>query len=180
MSIKYVSVILLFVSMMSSYYTTYAFFVNAEPSGKIGCEQTGTLKVKCCQYHIINRSPSNPAGSLVNFCTDCDVGPGGVKQNCSERYIDSIITGAEDPQPEPDTPFKERIPPGAIEKAEPIDEQNSNNLGEKVQPQQGFTEQPFTENIKGDNNPSNDFNIQSTEDSIEDEGSNGEQNNPDS
>jgi hypothetical protein len=166
------SILLIFSSLFSSYYTTYAFFVNAEPSGKVGCERTGTLKVKCCQYHIINKSPSNPAGSLVNYCTDCDVGPGGVPQNCGERYIDSVITGLEDPKPEKDTPFKEHIPPGVIEKAEPIIEGNPNNPGEKVQPQQGFTGQLSSETLEGNNDLSNSYDAQSAENNIENEDNN--------
>jgi hypothetical protein len=67
------------------------FRVLADPSGPISCFRTGTVKITCCQDHIINRSPANPAGTLVTYCTDCDIGPGGQlvsgATNCSERYI---------------------------------------------------------------------------------------------
>jgi hypothetical protein len=75
----------------------------AEPSGSMTCYRTGTLTRTCCQDHIINRSPSNPAGTLVTYCTDCKVGPGGTSDECGERYIPM---GAEQPL----TP----IPPAAV------------------------------------------------------------------
>ena len=93
-SIKYTSVSLLFFLVFVSYYTTYAFWAQAEPSGPVGCERTGTVKVTCCQEHIINRNPTNPAGILVTYSTDCDIGSGGGKpsgsegyKNCGERYL---------------------------------------------------------------------------------------------
>jgi hypothetical protein len=82
--------------------------VLAEPSGGISCQRTGTLIVTCCQDHIINRSPANPAGTLVTYCTDCQVGRGGTGEplyDCSERYIKM---GLEQP-PVP-------VPPGAVAK----------------------------------------------------------------
>jgi hypothetical protein len=65
--------------------------VLAEPSGPIDCRRTGTVAVTCCQEHIINRSPSNPAGTLVKYCTDCNIyydqaGDWHIK-DCGERYI---------------------------------------------------------------------------------------------
>lgn len=75
----------------------------AEPSGSMTCYRTGTLTRKCCQDHIINRSPANPAGTLVTYCTDCKVGPGGTTVECGERYIEM---GAEQPL----TP----VPPAAV------------------------------------------------------------------
>jgi hypothetical protein len=63
--------------------------------------------VRCCQEHIINRSPANPAGSLVEYCTDCskiyDSEGNWHVQNCGDRYI---RMSAEDPS----TP----VPPGAL------------------------------------------------------------------
>jgi hypothetical protein len=96
---------LLVVAAFSSSIPYTTFQALAEPSGPVGCERTGTVKITCCQEHIINRSPANPAGTLVTYCTDCDIGPGGMGNyiNCSERYIKM---GAEQP---PITP-----PPGAV------------------------------------------------------------------
>jgi hypothetical protein len=178
---KYTFMLLLFISVFSSYYATYALLANAEPSGKIGCQITGTLKVKCCQYHIINRSPSNPAGSLVNYCTDCDVGPGGVKQNCSERYIDSVDTGLEDPKPEPKPPLTEHVPPGVIENSKPITEQNPNSL-DKNALQQGFSEQLSSadnsiDDSGGENEQNNNNNAESEENTAENENNENGQNN---
>jgi hypothetical protein len=84
-----VVVSVLVVAITYSSYSFSSFWVFAVPSGPIGCETAGTLKVKCCQYHIINRSPSNPAGTLEAYCTTCDIGPGGPPnyQNCSEREL---------------------------------------------------------------------------------------------
>lgn len=101
-----------------SYYTTYAFWAHAAPSGQINCKRTGTLIVTCCQDHIINRSPSNPAGTLVTYCTDCEVGPGGQNppaplRNCGERYI-QVFEQDPNPPPPPKPPFSEQIPPGVI------------------------------------------------------------------
>jgi hypothetical protein len=59
----------------------------AEPSSSMTCKRTGTSTRTCCQDHIINRSPSNPAGTLVTYCTDCKVGPGGITVECGKRYI---------------------------------------------------------------------------------------------
>jgi hypothetical protein len=85
-----------------------ALQVLAEPSGGISCQRSGTLTVTCCQDHIINRSPANPAGTLVTYCTDCTVGRGGATgeegylHDCSERYIQMSVQELEP------------IPPGAI------------------------------------------------------------------
>jgi hypothetical protein len=38
----------------------------------------------------------------VQYCTDCDIGPGGVYQNCSERY-QPLRPGAQEPTPPPPT-----------------------------------------------------------------------------
>ena len=95
---------------MYSSYSLSTFWVFAEPSGSIKCHRSGTLKETCCQDHIINRSPSNPAGTLVTYCTDCDIGPGGgfsSFHNCSERYIQA----AEEPTP---TPTPSLTVPGSI------------------------------------------------------------------
>ncbi len=135
-SLKNICILLLCLSIFGSYYTASTFFAHA--AVKIGCEIAGTLKVKCCQQQVINRSPSNPAGTLVNYCTDCDVGPGGVYRNCSERYIQMFEQDPSPPQTNP--PFKERIPPGAIEQSQPLTLQDSSNVGENVPSQQGFTE----------------------------------------
>lgn len=136
-----------------SYYATYTFLTHAEPSGPIGCERIGTLKIKCCQEHIINRSPSNPAGPLVNYCTDCDIGPGGEPnyQNCSERYIQMF---EQDPNPQPPTkpPFSERIPPGVIGETQPLTEQDQNGINQNVPYQQDFAGQLHSsETLGGDN-----------------------------
>ena len=87
----------------------------------------------------INRSPSNPAGTFVTYCSDCDVGPGGVYQNCGERYIQMFEVDPNTPPTNP--PFKERIPPGVIEKAQPLTQQNPTGVDENVPSEQGFTEQ---------------------------------------
>jgi hypothetical protein len=40
----------------------------------------------------------------VQYCTDCDIGPGGVAQNCSERY-QPLRPGAPEPTPPPTGPL---------------------------------------------------------------------------
>jgi hypothetical protein len=175
--------LLLFVSVFVSYYTTYAFLAHAEPSGNVKCYRTGTLERTCCQDHIINRGPSNPAGTLVTYCTDCEIGPGGVSQNCGDRYIQAF---EQDPNP-PATksPFKERLPSGVIEQSQPLTQQNPNGVNENIPPQQEFTEQlSSSETLEGDNvvenAQNNDFSEQSEENNIEDESNDNEQNNTNS
>ncbi len=109
------------------------FWAQAEPSGKIQCWRTGTVKQTSCHDHIINRSPSNPAGKLVTYCADCEEGPGGYVQNCSERYIQMF---QQDPKP----PFSERISPGVIEQTQPLSQQESDSINENVAPQRDITE----------------------------------------
>ena len=168
-----------------SYYTTYAFY--AEAAGPIKCNRTGTLIVTCCQDNIINRSPSNPAGTLVTYCTDCEVGPGGQDppaplRNCGERYI-QMFEQDPNPPPPPKPPFSERIPPGFIEQAQPLTEQNPNGANDNVPPQQDFTEQLSSEILEGDNvadnEQNNDFSTLSEENNGE-ESINNEQNNTNS
>ena len=88
----------------------------------------------------------------------------------------------QDPNPPspPKPPFSERIPPGVIEQAQPLTQQNPNGINENVPPQQEFTEQlSASETLEGDrvadNEQDNDFSTQS-EESDEDEGINDEQN----
>ena len=157
-SLKCTCILLLCLSMFGSYYTTSTFLAHA--AVPIGCERTGTVKVKCCQEHIINTSPSNPAGTLVNYCTDCDVGSGGVYQNCSERYVEMFEQDPNPPPPNP--PFSKRIPPGVIEQTQPLIQQDPNGINENVPPQQQFTEQlSSSETFEGDdvanNEQNNDF-----------------------
>jgi len=163
-SIRYTSVFLLCFLVFVSYYTTYAFW--AEAAGQINCKRAGTLIVTCCQDHIINRSPSNPAGTLVTYCTDCEVGPGGQDppaplRNCGERYV-QMFEQDPNPPPPPKPPFSERIPPGVIEQTQPLTQQNPNDINENVPPQQEFTEQlSSSETFEGDdvanNEQNNDF-----------------------
>jgi hypothetical protein len=152
--LKYICIILLYLSIFGSYYATSTFLASA--AVPIGCERTGTLKVKCCQEHVINRTPSNPAGTIVNYCTDCDIGPYGEPnyQNCSERYIEMFEL---DPNPPPTkSPFGEHVQPGVIEHAQPLTEQDSTNIDENVPPQHEFTEQLSTsETLEGDNAANN-------------------------
>jgi len=186
-SIRYTSVFLLCFVVFVSYYTTYAFW--AEAAGQINCKRTGTLIVTCCQDHIINRSPSNPAGTLVTYCTDCEVGPGGQDppaplRNCGERYVQMFEQNPNQPPP-PKPPFSERIPPGVIEQTQPLTQQNPNDINENVPPQQEFTEQlSSSETLEGDNVAdnvqNNDFSAQSEENNIDGESSNNEQNNTNS
>ncbi len=151
-SIKHAAVLSLFIAVIISYYTTYA--VLAETAGQVNCKRSGTLIVTCCQDHIINRSPSNPAGTLVTYCTDCEVGPGGQDppaplRNCGERYV-QMFEQDPNPPPPPKPPFSERIPPGVIE-TQPLTQQNPNGINENVIPQQEFAEQSSpSETFEGD------------------------------
>ena len=102
------SIFLVFVS----YYTPYVVRVEAEPSGPVGCERSGTVKVTCCQDHIINCSPTNPAGTLVTYCTDCDILSTELGYtNCGERYIPGF---EKDPNPPTQSSFEKQIPPGSL------------------------------------------------------------------
>lgn len=93
---------------LASIYSSSSFVpFEASAATEIKCERTGTAKVTCCQDHVINRSPANPAGTLVTYCTDCevtitDVGYLGYT-NCSERYIEMSAE-------EPGLP----VPPSAV------------------------------------------------------------------
>lgn len=96
------SVIILVISFsvaaFCSFFPSLTFQALAEPSGQIDCKRTGTVAVTCCQDHIINRSPANPAGTLVTYCTDCNIyydtaGDWHVR-DCGERYI---AVAAEEP-----------------------------------------------------------------------------------
>jgi hypothetical protein len=139
--------------------------VLAEPSGKIGCERTGTLKVKCCQEHIINRSPANPAGTLVNYCTDCELGPGGTYDsihNCSERYIEAYL---EQPPPisSPTGPLKALQESGGFQSGvlgkvttlPNLSQSMGQNFGGLLQNENNLT---FSQKNNGSNNDSSDNN----------------------
>jgi len=135
--------------------------VLAEPSGPVGCEVSGTVKVTCCQEYIINRSPANPAGTLVTYCTDCDVAPGNTAfVNCSERYI---RMGIERPVP---------VPPGAVAKLQEsgglqggvleksttspnLSQSMGQNFGGLLQNENNLT---FSQKDNGSNNDSSDDN----------------------
>jgi hypothetical protein len=99
-SVIFVALSLLVVVMYSS--SSFIPF-QASAAGPISCNRTGTMKITCCQDHVINRTPANPAGTLVTYCTDCDVtgvgesvGPAGYT-NCGERYIQ--MSAEEPPMP---------------------------------------------------------------------------------
>jgi len=170
MSIRYTTVFLLCFLVFVSYYITYDFW--AEGAGPINCKRAGTLIVTCCQDHIINRSPSNPAGTLVTYCTDCEVGPGGQDppaplRNCGERYVQMFEKDPNQPPP-PKPPFSERIPSGVIEQSQPLTQQDPNDINKNVPPQQDFTEQlSSSETFEGDNvadnKQNNGFSTQSEE-----------------
>lgn len=96
-------------TVIYSSYSFSAFWASA--AGPISCRYTGTVTVTCCQDHVINQSPTNPAGTLVTYCTDCEVAPGGREsgapgyswlRNCSERYI---AAAAAEPTPPPTGPL---------------------------------------------------------------------------
>ena len=108
------------ISVLVITYVSSATF-SALAAGPISCDRTGTMTVTCCQDHIVNRSPANPAG-LVRYCTDCTVGPGGYTgtvdnpfgnlSDCGERYID--MSAEQPPTPSlPTLPIAgENIVPG--------------------------------------------------------------------
>ena len=115
MSVILVVILSVVIGLIYSSYPFSISWVSAEPSGPITCERTGTVTETCCQEHIINRSPDNPAGTLVKYCTDCTIGPGGGFSSfydCSERYID--ISAEQPPTPSLPTPpiAGENIIPG--------------------------------------------------------------------
>lgn len=102
LTVKSTSVIFVIISFFivaSIYSFSYSTTFQASAAGPIDCRQTGTVTVTCCQDHVINQSPSNPAGTLVTYCTDCQIGSGGTDapgagpggtynvHDCSERYI---------------------------------------------------------------------------------------------
>ncbi len=103
-SVIFVVMSFLVVALIYSSFTSNTF--KASAAGPITCNRTGTVTITCCQDEVINRSPANPAGTLVTYCTDCEVGPiygEDVPENCGERYIEM---GLEQP---PITP-----PPAAV------------------------------------------------------------------
>jgi hypothetical protein len=104
-------IISIFVIALTYEYYITALFVSAEPYGEITCKRTGTLKVKCCQLHS-EKTSGGIGFDIVQYCTDCDVGPGGVRQNCSERYIE--MSAEQPPGPSLPTPpiAGENIVPG--------------------------------------------------------------------
>ena len=108
-SVIFVAISIIVVASIYSFSSSIPFQANA--AGPIRCERTGTVKVTCCQDEVINRSPANPAGTLVTYCTDCDIGIGDDAigtagyTNCSERYIGMSAE-------EPATP----VPPGAVQR----------------------------------------------------------------
>jgi hypothetical protein len=114
-------------ALVYSSYSSSAFWAFA--AGPINCSFSGTLKVTCCQDHIINQSIDNPAGTLVTYCTDCDIGPGGYTgtvgnpygnlSNCSERYIQAFT---QDPTPTPTPPLFGREPPEALENLQTLEQ----------------------------------------------------------
>ena len=99
-------------AVIYSSFPSTAFQALAEPSGQIHCKRTGTVAATCCQDHIINRSPANPAGTLVTYCTDCNyyvdtAGDYHIK-DCGERYI---AMAAEEPI---------TVPPSAVKQLQGI------------------------------------------------------------
>src|SRR5918996_1322574 len=104
-------VISIFVIALTYEYYITALFVSAAPYGELTCKRTGTVKVQCCQDHI-EKTLGGVGFDIVTYCTDCDVGPGGVHQNCSERYIE--MSAEQPPGPSlPNPPIAgENIVPG--------------------------------------------------------------------
>lgn len=154
---------LVYSSLFSSAFLVYA-------ASEINCSQTGTMTVTCCQDAVINRSPSNPAGTLVTYCTDCEVAPGGANQgapggfinlnqlrNCGERYID--MKAEEPPRPSLPTVPGSFPEDGVLEQTEqpeqstePQDNQDDNQGGipiiknnENLPLDNEISEQPDTE-----------------------------------
>jgi hypothetical protein len=98
-------VIISFFIVASIYSFSYSTTFQASAAGPIRCERTGTVKMTCCQDQVINRTPANPAGTLVTYCTDCDVSVYGedFPTGCGERYIEMSAE-------EPGLP----VPPSAV------------------------------------------------------------------
>ncbi|WP_458744672.1 hypothetical protein [Candidatus Nitrosocosmicus sp. T] len=131
---------LVYSSLFSSAFLIYA-------ATQINCDRTGTMTVTCCQDHVINQGPSNPAGTLVTYCTDCEVAPGGPHEgvqpgytnlnqlrNCGERYID--MKAEEPPRPSLPTVPGSLPEDGVLEQTEqpeqstePQDNQDDNQGG---------------------------------------------------
>lgn len=141
--------------------SSITLLVLAEPSGPVGCERTGTVKVTCCQEHIINRSPANPAGTLVTYCTDCDIAPGSTAfVNCSERYI---RMGIETPVPVPPIAIERLqesggLQGGPLEKARTLPNLSQSlgtNFGGLLQNENNLT---FSQKDNGSNNDNSDDN----------------------
>lgn len=105
-SVIFVAISIIVVASIYSFSSSIPFQANA--AGPISCNRTGTVTITCCQDQVINRTPANPAGTLVTYCTDCEVGPiygEAVPENCGERYIQMSAE-------EPATP----VPPGAVQR----------------------------------------------------------------
>lgn len=142
-------VLFLAITLIYSSYSLSAFRASAVFKGGVGgplCYQTGTLTMTCCQEFIINRSPANPAGTLVTYCTDCEVGPGGVIQNCGERYIQM---GAQEPTPTPTPPVFDPVPPGVLENLPTLEQVPPTTMPplfgqDTTVPPTGGIEQPLT------------------------------------
>ena len=107
--------------------------------------------VTCCQDHVINQSPDNPAGTLVTYCTDCQVGPEGIgiaSGTCGDRYIKAFT---QDPTPTPTPPLFGRAPLGALDNLPTLEQVPTTTpapptpLGENTNvPPSGGAEQPPT------------------------------------
>ena len=87
--------------------------------------------------------------------------------------------------PPTNPPFKERIPLGVIEQAQPLTQQNPTGVDENVPSEQGFTEQLSSSDNSvddgaGDNKQNNDNNEESDENSNEIENNENGQNNTNS
>jgi hypothetical protein len=161
-------VISIFVIALTYEYYITALFVYAEPYGEITCKSTGTLKVKCCQLHF-EKTSGGIGFDIVEYCTDCDVGPGGVRQNCSARYIEmsaeqppgpslptppiageNIVpgdTGVLEQQPQTPPTFAPGTSPGVLEQLEQSEGVSPGFLERQQQPpaDQGAAELPATE-----------------------------------
>jgi hypothetical protein len=149
-----VVILFLIVALIYSSYSSTPL-VSAVPSGAIGCERTGTLTVTCCQRHIINRSPANPAGILQNLCTDCKVGPGGEYYEYSERYIDIGRGNAPPPPPPPTGPLAKPLQPdGVLEQSPPptISSPKTDGVLEQQQQQPQQPDQGITQTNDDNNN----------------------------
>src|SRR5919202_381116 len=95
-------------------------------------------------------SPSNPAGTLVTYCTDCQVGTGGTNEplhDCGERYIKY----SQQPTPPPTGPLAKPLQPdGVLEQSPPpisspktdgvLEQQQQQPQAQPQQPDQGITQ----------------------------------------